>query len=336
MPRRLLSDDRLLTLELSDRAVLLSLYLCADEHGRFDAGEMALRRGCGVVTGEPLRPIVDRLAASGLVHLYEARSKPFGCLDGFDEDITADHTKKRPRPSFPAPPVSVWLGARCSGVYRGGQDAPSEDQPTVGQDQPTVGERDAKAEDLNDRTLIDQRSDGERLKIGNKEREEIQRERVAYEKRSPVVRSMDDHLATLPKECRNAACAWLVEVAKVRRRNGGALHSETKAEHIAHEYAHRLAELAAVGVEAFNESVEAMLSRGKGFGRGMPNDGVAYLSRMVRGYDAEKANAKAAEAKPKRRRFIKDEGFRRIGPAPQAGEIDTEVDSETADLWGEK
>ena len=171
VPRRLLSDDRLLNLELADRAVLLSLYLCADEHGRFDAGEMALRRNAGVVTGSEMTPVVERLAALRLVHLYERNGSRFGVIDHFDADITRDHTKKRPSPCHPAPPADVWESAACSGVFRGGQDEPHTDQPSVGL-------TNRQSVSISDRSVTDQRSDTERLKIEKKEREDITREQA--------------------------------------------------------------------------------------------------------------------------------------------------------------
>ena len=47
VPRRLLSEERVLDLSHADRGMLLSLYLAADEHGRFEAGSTALRRALG-------------------------------------------------------------------------------------------------------------------------------------------------------------------------------------------------------------------------------------------------------------------------------------------------
>ena len=311
VPRRLLSDDRLLNLELADRAVLLSLYLCADEHGRFDAGEMALRRNTGVVTGESLRPVVERLSRLRLVHLYERNDQRFGVIDHFDEDITADHTKKRPRPSHPAPPRDVWASAGCSGVYRGGSDEPCPSS---------------------DRSPTDQRPDAGRLQTESTEREDIIREGAHARGRTSSDRSPTDHFETLPEGCRNAALAWCVEVAKVRRRHGGALWAECTAAQVAPEFAHRLGQISEVGDEAFVRAVETMIERGKGFGRGMPGEGVAYLDKIARNWTAERDNEKTVEKKGRRRRMVKGDGFRRLGPAPEQGEIDRTVDDSLSDV----
>ena len=345
VPRRLLQDDRLLNLALEDRAVYLSLYLAADEHGRFDAGEMALRRNAGIVTGAEVTPTLERLAELRLVYLYERNGSRFGLLDHFDEDITRDHTKKRPSPNHPAPPADVWKAAGCSGVFRGGQDEPH----TETEDQPSVGQTNCQSVSNSDRSAIDQRSDGERLKIEKKEREVISREqaraespgfrdpreaRMGWSDPRPELVSIDDQLVAVPEKCRQAAIAWLVEVAKVRRRHGGALWSECKAEMIAHEFAARLSDTASVGVEPFVRGVEIMIERGKGFGRGMPGEGVNYLDKIVRSWSAEQDNEKQATKKKRRRRIglDKGEGFRRIGPAPKPGSVDTEVDDSLSDV----
>ena len=319
VPRRLLSDDRLLNLDLADRAVLLSLYLCADEHGRFDAGEMALRRNAGVVTGSEMTPVVERLAALRLVHLYQRNGSRFGVIDHFDADITRDHTKKRPSPCHPAPPADVWEAAACSGVFRGGQDEPHTDRLTVSN---------------SDRSVTDQRSDTERLKIEKKEREDITREQARAEGRRARTGNIEDQLVAVPENCRSAAVAWLVEMAKVRRRHGGALWSECRADMIANEYAARLADTAQAGHEPFVRGVEIMIERGKGFGRGMPGEGVAYLDKIVRNWSAEQDNEKRADKKKRRRRIglDKGEGFRRIGPATKPGTVDTDVDDSLSDV----
>ena len=348
VPRRLLSDDRLLNLELADRAVLLSLYLCADEHGRFDAGEMALRRNTGVVTGESLRPVVERLSRLRLVHLYERNDQRFGVIDHFDEDITADHTKKRPRPSHPAPPRDVWASAGCSGVYRGGSDepcpssdrSPTDQRPDAGRLHTETTEREdilregahARGRTSSDRSPTDQRPDAGRLQTESTEREDIIREGAHARGRTSSDRSPTDHFETLPEGCRNAALAWCVEVAKVRRRHGGALWAECTAAQVAPEFAHRLGQISEVGDEAFVRAVETMIERGKGFGRGMPGEGVAYLDKIARNWTAERDNEKTVEKKGRRRRMVKGDGFRRLGPAPEQGEIDRTVDDSLSDV----
>tara|TARA_R110000824_G_scaffold223182_2_gene410973 strand:+ start:963 stop:1793 length:831 start_codon:yes stop_codon:yes gene_type:complete len=273
---------------------------------------MALRRNAGVVTGEAMLPIVERLAALRLVHLYERNGSRFGVIDHFDEDITLDHTKKRPRPSHPSPPPGVWSVAGCSGMYRGGQDGPA-----------------SEPEPITDRSLTDQRSDGERLQTEKKEREVITRERARTAPRTAP--NIDDQLVAVAETCRKPALAWLIEMAKVRRRHGGALFSECKADEIAHEYAKRLGEIADVGTEAFTRGVEIMIERGKGFGRGMPGEGLGYLEKIVRNWTAEQDNEK--KAKRRRRMTVeKGDGFRRLGPAPQPGEVDRTVDDSLSDV----
>ena len=120
VPRRLLRDHRVLRLSREDRCVLLSLYLGADEHGRFNADEMSLRVGLGLVDGEVLGEPVSRLNEAGLVHLYLHEGNPYGVLDGWGQDLGADMRKRRPASVLPNPPADVWEAAKCDGAYRGG------------------------------------------------------------------------------------------------------------------------------------------------------------------------------------------------------------------------
>ena len=351
VPRRLLSDDRILNLALEDRAVFLSLYLCADEHGRFDAGEMALRRNAGVVTGVAMLPVVERLADLRLVHLYERNGSRFGLIDHFDEDITQDHTKKRPRPSHPAPATEIWKAAACSGMYRGGQDQPFEEHRSDADRSVTEHGSDADRlkREKKEREVIPRGSEEERAERDgliaaaqerararvSKEGDQISRERDENLKPPMKARSMEDQLSVVREGSRQAAQAWLVEMAKVRRRHGGALWSECRAEMIVNEFVRRLAEIADVGDEPFVRGVEIMIERGKGFGRGMPGEGLNYLEKIVRNWSAEQDNEKTAETKKKRRRRIgidKGDGFRRLGPAPKPGEVDKDVDDSLSDV----
>ena len=121
-PRRLLQDVRVLTLDPHDRAVLLSLYVGSDEHGRFQHHPITLAVALGMV-GDGWGPslAVDRLAEAGLVHLYDGGDGyTYGQLDQWDADLGSDHKGKRPRSCHPDPPVGVWARAGCDGRYRGG------------------------------------------------------------------------------------------------------------------------------------------------------------------------------------------------------------------------
>ena len=124
VPERLLKDYRVLDLDRADRAVLLSLYLGADQHGRFDASERVMRCTLALVDGEVLCDVVERLSDAGLVHLYQVGDHPYGVIDRYDDDMGADMRKRRPASGLPDPPSDVWSAAKCDGVFRGGQHAP--------------------------------------------------------------------------------------------------------------------------------------------------------------------------------------------------------------------
>jgi len=125
----LLHDHRVLRLSRADRAVLLSLYLGADEHGRFNADEMSLRVALGFVDGEVLSEPVSRLNEAGLVHLFVYEGTPFGVIDRWDEDLGADIRRRRPASSLPDPPPQAWAKAKCDGTYKGGTHVPSGSDP---------------------------------------------------------------------------------------------------------------------------------------------------------------------------------------------------------------
>lgn len=125
VPRKLLRDHRILRLTREDRAVLLSLYLGVDEHGRFNADEMSLRCVLGLVDGEVLAESLERLCDQGLVHVWLHNGDPYGVIDGFDEDLGSDIRKRRPASTLPNPPEEVWNAARCDGLYKGGSHEPS-------------------------------------------------------------------------------------------------------------------------------------------------------------------------------------------------------------------
>ena len=142
VPERLLKDYRVLDLDRADRAVLLSLYLGADQHGRFDASERVMRCALALVDGEMLRDSVERLADAGLVHLYQQDDHPYGGIDKYDEDMGSDMRKRRPASGLPDPPSDAWSAARCDGTYRGGKhvsgDEPADDRTAAGQQPDTV------------------------------------------------------------------------------------------------------------------------------------------------------------------------------------------------------
>ena len=125
--RRYSEDERLLSLPVLDRLVFREILCGVDEHGRFDAGETALRRLAGLFDGPQLQPIVVGLAKLGLVYLYEVEERLFGVVDHFDAEAPRDVLRGRPTPSRPSPPPCVWEKARCSGEHRNGRDEPRTD-----------------------------------------------------------------------------------------------------------------------------------------------------------------------------------------------------------------
>ena len=118
VPVRLLTDRRVIEIGLEDRAILLSLYLGSDEHGRFDASPTVLCFKLAILDAEKIRESVQRLAEIGLVHLYTAAGALYGVIDGWDRDMVATHQKKRPASQYPPPPQEVAEIAGCSGVSR--------------------------------------------------------------------------------------------------------------------------------------------------------------------------------------------------------------------------
>jgi len=126
VPERLLKDFRVLDLDRADRAVLLSLYLGADQHGRFDASERVMRCALALVDGEMLRDSVERLADAGLVCLYQQGDHPYGVIERYDDDMGADMRKRRPASGLPDPPAEAWGAAKCEGTYRGGKHTPRQ------------------------------------------------------------------------------------------------------------------------------------------------------------------------------------------------------------------
>ena len=118
VPVRLLTDRRVIEIALEDRAILLSLYLGADEHGRFDASPMVLCFKLAILDVEKIRKSVERLAESGLVHLYTVGGALYGVIDKWDQDMVATHQKKRPASQYPPPPHEIAEIAGCSGVSR--------------------------------------------------------------------------------------------------------------------------------------------------------------------------------------------------------------------------
>ena len=128
IPRRLLQHEVVLELTAHDRAVLFSLYVGTDEHGRFRAHGQVLAVSLGMVGGdwEPLAA-VNRLACQGMLHLYTGSDgRQYGVLDQFDQDIASEQRRKRPRSIHPSPPRDVWRAAGCDGEFRKGKHKPGD------------------------------------------------------------------------------------------------------------------------------------------------------------------------------------------------------------------
>jgi hypothetical protein len=122
VPIRLLTDRRVLEIDLTARSILLSLYLAADEHGRFDASPTVLCFKLAILDGPLIRSNLEVLAEAGLVHLFTVAGDLYGVIDGWDRDMVATHQKKRPASIYPAPPQEVADLAGCSGVSRKHRD----------------------------------------------------------------------------------------------------------------------------------------------------------------------------------------------------------------------
>lgn len=128
IPRRLLQHEVVLELTAHDRAVLFSLYVGSDEHGRFRANPQVLAILLGMV-GQDWQPLeaVNRLAAWGMLHLYTGSDgRLYGVLDQFDQDIASEQRRKRPRSIHPSPPRDVWRSAGVDGEFRKGKHRPGD------------------------------------------------------------------------------------------------------------------------------------------------------------------------------------------------------------------
>jgi hypothetical protein len=117
VPRRYLEDDRVLRLPVLTRLLFREILCGSDEHGRFDAGEVALRRLTGIFDGDSLQRLVVDLAKLELVFLYWIGPALFGVIDHFDADAPKDVIRKRPAPTKPSPPPCIWERAKCDGGY---------------------------------------------------------------------------------------------------------------------------------------------------------------------------------------------------------------------------
>lgn len=128
IPRRLLQHEVVLELTAHDRAVLFSLYVGSDEHGRFRANPQVLAILLGMV-GQHWEPLeaVNRLADWGMLHLYTGSDgRLYGVLDQFDQDIASEQRRKRPRSIHPSPPRDVWRSAGVDGEFRKGRHRPGD------------------------------------------------------------------------------------------------------------------------------------------------------------------------------------------------------------------
>ena len=317
VPRRLLSEERVLDLSHADRGMLLSLYLAADEHGRFEAGATALRRALGafIAPGE-MTEILDRLKSAGLVHTYEVEGSTYGVLDRFDQDITRDHRSKRPRPSHPAPPAATWEAAQIVGDYRKGQDEPIDNRPQHDQ-----GSND-------DRSLFDHGTDNERSAIGLYDKKRKEKRRNLPRGGADTLRRSRVGLGDFPAGCAEQVARWCEEMAQRRRETGGVLAATSTAEDTLTAHGAELMRLAEKP-ESLAGAIETMIDQGTGFGRGGPRDGIAYLRKIAVNWSAEtKSKARA------RKRTKRGSDFVRIGEAPTMGPVDRTVDpdNELADV----
>jgi len=127
LPRRLARDPRYLACHPTDRAILLGIYLVADEHGRFCAEDLVLRRD--IAAYGPVRPCVNTLARLELVYLYRSDGADYGALQAFDFDWGVFETGRRPQPTYPSPPPDVWELARCNGHFKQFKGTDQRDDP---------------------------------------------------------------------------------------------------------------------------------------------------------------------------------------------------------------
>lgn len=105
VPERAYKDPRFLALGARPASsIWLRLWLGCDRWGRGDADEWALRQALGVMDGTEVRPLLDELAASGLVRVYEVDGRAYWELPGYGEDGPRDVTRNRAQSMFPADP----------------------------------------------------------------------------------------------------------------------------------------------------------------------------------------------------------------------------------------
>lgn len=320
IPRQTLSDERVLDLEVADRGVFLSIYLVADEHGRFEAGSTSLRRSLGLfVSSEEIKAALDRLIAAGLVHEYEAKGRRFGVLDGFDAGLTRDQIGKRPAPTCPAPPRGVWDAAGIVGAYRGGgQDEPADQRP------PTDRSPDDHRS-ITDRSPDDRRSVNDRLE--ERRREEKRGDLSAPKGARP--RRATRSFLEFSEGARGSALAWCEEMAARKQSSGGAIGATATADDSLQTHGMDLLRMAQQDEAAFVGAVASMIEGGRGFGRGGPRDGVPYLRRIFGGWNAEQEGARKAK-----RRKKAGSDFVRVGPPPKAEAVkwSPAQDQELADV----
>ena len=309
VPRRLLSEERVLELSHGDRGMLLSMYIAADEHGRLEAGPTALRRALGAfVSAEEMTAILDRLKAAGLVHTYEIEGSVYCVLDRFDQDITRDHRSKRPRPAHPSPPLDTWEAAQVVGDFRKGQDEPHEHVPPI------------VRRSLDDRSPVDQGSDNDRSVICLKERKGKEKRENKPREGADTIRRSRVGLGDFPAGCAVQVAAWCEEMARRRRETGGVLAAMSTAEDTLSAHGPELMRLADKP-ESLAGAIETMCAQGAGFGRGGPRDGIAYLRKISVNWSAETTSKARAKSRSKR-----GSDFVRIGEAPTMGPVDRTID----------
>lgn len=101
LPKRLLDDDRALSLSLAERGLLLTCYAICDKHGRFPASERAFCRLAACHREE--LAMLDRLHGLGLLTLYDVGQLSYGELEGYADDRPAEMGRKSKDERYPGP-----------------------------------------------------------------------------------------------------------------------------------------------------------------------------------------------------------------------------------------
>jgi hypothetical protein len=117
---RLYGDARFLRLPERDQDLLLRVYTRCDKWGRGPAHPNVLPFNLMVVRTD-VRAQLDRIAASGLVTVYEVAGEEYYQVTGYDDDIFADQKRKRQTSNYPPPPGSEY----AHGQTESAKDLPS-------------------------------------------------------------------------------------------------------------------------------------------------------------------------------------------------------------------